>query len=91
DEDRESIIESIRKRCSISLKTERLLLERLTSRQLNMLIFVIQVFYIINMGGIYKGFIIYPERSRVVSGQKVTEEGLRLVLKALGFPSLEQA
>ncbi|MEM2599513.1 MAG: hypothetical protein QW542_00125 [Thermoproteota archaeon] len=91
DEDKESIAESIRKRCSISLKTERLLLERLTSRQLNMLIFVIQVFYIINMGGIYKGFIIHPERSRVVSGQKVTEEGLRLVLKALGFPSLEQA
>lgn len=91
DEDRESIAESLRKRCSISLKTERLLLERLTSRQLNMLIFVIQVFYIINMGGIYKGLIIYPERSSVVSGQKVTEEGLRLVLKALGFPSLEQA
>ncbi len=91
DEDKESIAESLRKRCLISLKTERLLLERLTSRQLNMLIFVIQVFYIINIGGIYKGLIIYPERSSVVSGQKVTEEGLRLVLKALGFPSLEQA
>lgn len=91
DEDRESLVESLRKRCEISLKTERLLLERLTSKQLNMLIFVIQVFYIINMGGMYKGFIIHPERSRVVSGQKATEEGLRLVLKALGFPSLEQA
>jgi len=90
DEDKESIAESLRKRCAISLRTERQLLEKLTSKQLNTLIFVIQVFYIINIGGMYKGFIIYPERGSVVSGQKVTEEGLRQVLKALGFPSIEK-
>jgi len=90
DEDKESIAESLRKRCAISLGTERQLLEKLTSKQLNMLIFVVQVFYIINIGGMYKGLIIHPERGSVVSGQKVTEEGLRQVLKALEFPSIEK-
>jgi hypothetical protein len=90
DEDKESIAESLRKRCAISFRTERQLLEKLTSKQLNMLIFVIQVFYMINIGGVYKGLIIYPERDSVVSGQKVTEEGLRQILKALGFPSIEK-
>ncbi|MDW8033856.1 MAG: hypothetical protein RMI79_02755 [Nitrososphaerota archaeon] len=89
DEDREGIIESLRKRCVISFKTERKLLERLTSKQLNFLVFVIQTFYIINMGGIYKGLLIYPRREHVVSGQKVTEEGLRHILKALGLPDID--
>jgi len=90
DEDKESIAESLRKRCAISFRTERQLLEKLTSKQLNMLIFVVQVFYIINIGGMYKGLIIHPERGSVVSGQKVTEEGLRQILKALEFPSIEK-
>lgn len=89
DEDKEGIVESIRKRCAISFRTERKLLEKLTSRQLNFLIFVIQAFYIVNMGGMYKGFLIYPRRDQVVSGQKITEEGLRQILKALGLPDID--
>lgn len=89
DENKESIVESLRARCAISFRTERLLLEKLTSKQLNLLVFVIQVFYIINMGGTYKGLIIHPRRENVVSGQKVMEEGLRQVIKALELPSIE--
>ncbi|MBO3839693.1 MAG: hypothetical protein QXM98_01530 [Thermoproteota archaeon] len=89
DEDVEGIVESLRKRCAISFRTERILLEKLTSKQLNFLIFVIHTFYIINMGGMYKGFLIYPRRENVVSGQKVTEEGLRQILKALELPSID--
>ncbi|MEM1557490.1 MAG: hypothetical protein QXI11_01305 [Thermoproteota archaeon] len=89
DEDSEGIIESLRKRCAISLRTERKLLEKLTSKQLNFLIFVMQTFYIINMGGMYKGLLIHPRRDHVVSGQKVTEEGLRQILKALGLPNID--
>ncbi|MEM2089447.1 MAG: hypothetical protein QXF52_12425, partial [Thermoproteota archaeon] len=49
DEDKEGIAESLRKRCAISFTTERRLLEKLTSRQLNFLIFVVQAFYIVNI------------------------------------------
>lgn len=89
DEDREGVLESLRKRCTTSFRTEMRLLEKLTSRQLNFLIFVMQAFYIVNVSGMYKGFLIYPERDQVVAGQKITEEGLRLILKALGFPSID--
>ncbi len=89
DEDKDSIVESLRKRCTISLRTERLLLEKLTSKQLNFLIFVIQAFYIVNMGGMYKGFLIQPEREDIVIGEKVTEEGLRKILKALELSSID--
>ncbi|MEM3658113.1 MAG: hypothetical protein QXQ66_06835 [Candidatus Hadarchaeum sp.] len=89
DEDSEGIIESLRKRCVISFRTERKLLEKLTSKQLNFLVFVIQTFYIINIGGMYKGLLIHPRRDQVVSGQKVTEEGLRQILKALELPDID--
>jgi hypothetical protein len=89
DADKEGIAESLRKRCAISFSTERRLLEKLTSKQLNYLIFVIQAFYIINIPGMYKGLIIYPKRDLVVAGEKVTEEGLRQILKALELPSID--
>ncbi len=89
DEDVEGMVESLRKRCAISFRTERRLLEKLTSKQLNFLIFVIHTFYIINMSGMYKGFLIYPRREHVVLGQKVTEEGLRQILKALEYPDID--
>lgn len=89
DEDKEGIAESLRKRCAISFRTERSLLEKLTSKQLNFLIFVIQAFYIINIPGIYKGLIIYPKRELVVTGERVTEEGLRQILEALELPSID--
>jgi hypothetical protein len=89
DEDMEGIVESLRKRCAISFRTERRLLEKLTSKQLNFLIFVIHAFYIINMGGMYKGLLIYPKREHVVSGEKVTEEGLKQILKALEYPDID--
>lgn len=89
DEDKESIAESLGKRCAISFRTGRSLLEKLTSRQLNFLIFVIQAFYIVNVTGMYKGLIIYPKRELVVTGQKITEEGLRQILKALELPGID--
>ncbi|MBO3769482.1 MAG: hypothetical protein QXS51_05425 [Thermoproteota archaeon] len=89
DENSEGIVESLRKRCMISFRTEKKLLEKLTSKQLNFLIFVIHTFYIVNMGGMYKGLLIYPRRDQVVSGQKITEEGLRQILRALGLPDID--
>ncbi|MGQ9479425.1 MAG: hypothetical protein ACUVQ0_05315 [Thermoproteota archaeon] len=89
DEEEEGILESLRKRCTLSPEIERRLMEKLTSKQLNLLIFVIQAFYIVNIGGMYKGLIIYPKREAVMTGQKVSEEGLKLILKALGFPGID--
>jgi len=85
DEDKEGIMEALSRRVHLTREQRRALERGLSSRDLNLLLFVIQAFYIINPSGLYKGFIIEPVREDVMFGDKVTFEGCKMILKALGI------
>ncbi|MEM1507414.1 MAG: hypothetical protein QW294_04250 [Candidatus Bathyarchaeia archaeon] len=85
DEDKEGIMEALSKRVYLTRTQRRALEHHLSSRELNLLLFVIQAFYILNPSGLYKGFIIEPARDDVMIGNKVTFEGCKMILKALGI------
>jgi len=83
DEDKEGIMEALKKRVHLTEAQSRALERNLSSRDLNLLLFVIQTFYIVNPGGLYKGLIIEPTREDVMWGNKVTFEGCKMILEAL--------
>jgi len=83
DEQKEGIMESLRKRVYLTEDQSRALEKTLTSKQLNLLLFVVQAFYLLNPSGMYKGFIIEPKREDVVYGEKATFEGCKMILEAL--------
>jgi len=83
DEQKEGIMEALRKRVHLTKGQSRALEENLTSKQLNLLLFVLQAFYLLNPSGVYKGFIIDPSREDVMRGDKATFEGCKMILKAL--------
>lgn len=85
DDDREGALEALRKRTLLTEDELEQLERKLTSRQLNTLLFVIQVFYIVNVSGLYKGRMIYPCRDDIVRDNRVTSEGVKMVLRALGI------
>jgi len=85
DEDKEGIMEALSRRVHLTREQRRALELGLSSRDLNLLLFVIQAFYVINPSGLYKGFIIEPVREDVMFGDKVTFEGCKMILKALGI------
>jgi len=62
DEDKEGIMDALRKRVYLTESQSRILEEKLTSKELNLLLFVIQAFYILNPSGMYRDFIIEPTR-----------------------------
>ena len=83
DEDKEGIMDALKKRVHLNERQSRMLEENLTSKQLNLLLFVIQAFYILNPSGLYKDLIIEPTREDVLYGDKVTFEGCKMILEAL--------
>jgi len=83
DEDKEGIMDALKKRVRLNERQSRMLEENLTSKQLNLLLFVIQAFYILNPSGLYKDLIIEPTREDVLCGDKVTFEGCKMILEAL--------
>lgn len=85
DEDKEGIMESLSKRVYLTRVQRKALEKGLSSRDLNLLLFVIQAFYILNPSGLYKGLIIEPLREEVMAGDKVTFEGCKMILKSLGI------
>jgi len=86
DEEPTGIKESFMRRVRISEDEYEELARNLSTRQLNLLLFALQVFYIGNVSGLYKGYIIVPTRDEVVKGATtITFEGVRKVAKALGF------
>ena len=87
DEERGGLIDALRERIHLTERQIRILERGLSSRNLNLLLFVIQAFYIINPSGMYKGFIIQPSREEIMFGEKATFEGCNLVLKALQISS----
>lgn len=85
DEDKEGIMEALGKRVYLTSRQSKVLERNLSSRELNLLLFVIQAFYILNPSGLYKGLIIDPVREDVMRGDKVTFEGCKSLLKSLGI------
>ena len=86
DEDPKGIIESLLRRINISEEEVYKLERNYTTRELNLLIFVIQVFYIANVSGYYKGYLIYPFRDKIIDEEgKITKDGLIEVIKSLGL------
>jgi len=83
DEQKEGIIESLHKRIHLTEAQSRALEENLTSKQLNLLLFVVQAFYLLNPSGMYKDLILEPTREDVMYGDKATFEGCKMILKAL--------
>ena len=86
DEDKEGIMDALRKRIHLTEDQSRALERTLSSRDLNLLLFVIQTFYILNPSGLYKGMKIEPSRDDVVWGDKVTFEGCKMIMEALRLP-----
>lgn len=86
DEDSIGLEKSLLKRINISREKVLKIIKDYTARQLNLLIFVIQVFYLSNYSGMYKNRLIIPLRDEVVGlNGKITENGLRKIIKALGL------
>jgi len=83
DEDKKSIIQALRERIHLTKDQCEILERKLTSKELNLLLFVIQAFYLLNPSGVYKGRIIQPAREDVVWGEKATFEGCIQILAAL--------
>ncbi len=86
DETPELLEQSILRRVEISPEDLRKLESAYTTRQLNLLVFVIQVFYLANVSGLYKNRLIVPLRDEVVGPSgKVTREGLVKIIRSLGL------
>jgi len=86
NEDPRGVIESLLKRVNISPEEAARLEEMYTTRQLNLLIFAIQLFYISTVTNYYKGFIIIPLREEVVGRDgKITRRGLSEIIRSLGL------
>jgi len=82
-EDRQGTMEALRERVHLSEVQSAALERSVRSRDLDLLLFVVQAFYLINPSGMYKGFTIEPLREDVVWGEKATFEGCKRILKAL--------
>ena len=86
DETPELIEASFLKRVNITPEDFKKLEATYTSRQLNLLIFVIQVFYFANVSGLYKNRLIVPLREEVVGPDgRITKEGLVKIIRSLGL------
>jgi len=83
DEEKKGVMEALHERVHLTESQSRKLEKSLTSRNLNLLLFVVQAFYVLNHSGLYKGFIIEPTREEVMWGNKATFEGCKMILKAL--------
>jgi len=83
DEEKKGVMKALRERVHLTESQSRKLEKSLTSRDLNLLLFVVQAFYILNHSGLYKGFIIEPTREEVMLGNKATFEGCKMILKSL--------
>ncbi len=85
DESREGAIEALKRRTHLNIKQIKFLVDSLSSKQVNLLLFVIQTFYIANPSGLYRGKLIIPRRDDVITNGKATVSGLRLIMKELGI------
>ncbi len=86
DESKEGAIESLRKRVNISERDLKFIEAHLSARDINLLVFAIQVFYLSYPSGLYRNLLVIPTREEVVGPDgKVTREGLIKIMSALGI------
>lgn len=52
-------------------------------RKATILLFILQTFYVVNISGIYKGYLIDPPRELVMDGLKVKPSGIILLIRKL--------
>lgn len=52
-------------------------------RKAAILLFILQTFYVVNISGIYKGYLIDPPRELVMDGLKVKPSGIILLIRKL--------
>lgn len=52
-------------------------------RKAAILLFILQTFYVVNISGIYKGYLIDPPRELVMDGLKVKPPGIILLIRKL--------
>ena len=85
NEERKGIMEALRERIQLTDQQNKFLEQNYSSRNLNLLLFVAQAFYLQNYLGIYKGMVIEPTREDIVRGQKITYEGCKTILETLSM------
>ncbi|RLF16713.1 MAG: hypothetical protein DRJ66_02745 [Thermoprotei archaeon] len=86
DESKEGAIESLRRRAHLTERDIRFIEQNFTSRDINLLVFAIQVFYSPTSPGLYRNLLVIPTRDEVVGPDgKVTREGLIKIMRALGL------
>jgi len=86
DESKEGAIESLKMRANLTEKDVKFIEQNFTSRDINLLVFVIQVFYSPTSPGLYRNLLVIPTRDEVVgSDGRVTREGLVKIMRALGL------
>ena len=88
DSESTSIRESLSARVIVEEKEISQIERSLTSSHINYLIFVVQTFYLINPGGLYKGDLLIPSREAIICGSKATFTGLIILAKSLGLPNI---
>jgi len=86
DESKEGAIESLKMRANLTEKDIKFIEQNFTSRDINLLVFVIQVFYSPVSPGLYRSLLVIPARDEVVGPDgKVTRDGLVKIMRALGL------
>jgi len=86
DESKEGAIESLKMRANLTEKDVKFIEQNFTSRDINLLVFAIQVFYSPTSPGLYRNLLVIPTRDEVVGPDgKVTREGLVKIMRALGL------
>ncbi|RLE57500.1 MAG: hypothetical protein DRJ30_00065 [Candidatus Methanomethylicota archaeon] len=83
DENKIEIAEAFKKRTWLKEREIKSLVERYSARKLNLLLFIIQTFYLANPSGLYKGFMLEPRFGDIVLNGKVTREGVVKILKEI--------
>jgi len=85
DEQRDSVVSSLSKISTLDDEQLSAIEAALSHRQINLVVFAVYAFYLGNLSGLYKGMAVVPRREDVMSGQRVTLDGLRQMAKALGI------
>jgi hypothetical protein len=80
DEDPEGIIKALQKRTGISRSDLEELISKYGGKRVNVAIIALQVFYLNNPSGMYKGKLIIPERDEIIRDGKVSVDGIRRII-----------
>ncbi|MCR6669636.1 MAG: hypothetical protein NDF51_06515 [archaeon YNP-WB-040] len=83
DEDPEGIIKALQKRTGICRSELEELISRYGVKRVNVAILALQVFYLNNPSGMYKGKLITPERDEIIRDGKVSVDEIRRIILEL--------